>query len=470
MSLQEIQELRRRLEEEQRLREQAEDRLRFQTQQTTLPEFLDACHTHLFLGLSIQKNKDSSTKGDPANADRKLRPNKIREWTSFPAEMASIWEDLMDTEFATERHFTPLLALMEYGKEVRERMVSSELDLGYFQRQAVESRVATVVRQLHANPRLREVFCLNGDITFENHANTLTDESNVVAEMSSLSLSRRQPRRSVRLAAKSSKIGPSAQPPGRGQTATRQRTARPRADQFCVYNKGPEGKAPAFIIEYKAPHKVSLAHIRAGLQDMDLDEVLRLQEGESPEDICRRAVGAFITQAHSYMVPAGVESGLVCTGQAYIYLRIPEDDPSTVFYYLSVPEEDVGQTAGWTGNLQSDNRLHLTAVGQLLAFTLRALRMPVRDIAWTRWAASKLQTWEMVYDDLLGEIEEKDIPSSNFKPATRNLQSSRPVTLRETPDRQAMMMQAMVSILTHQVDDDDPENLAFLTRQLPHHQ
>ncbi|BDD55464.1 hypothetical protein MPDQ_003446 [Monascus purpureus] len=152
MSLQEIQYLRRRLEEEQQLREkeqrlreqaqrsqiQAEEQLKLQTQETTLPEFLDACHVHLFLGLSIQKDRDSSTKGDPANADRKLRPTKVREWTSFPREQAGIWEDLMDTDFATERHFTPLLALKEYGKEARERMVSSELDLGYFQRQTVE--------------------------------------------------------------------------------------------------------------------------------------------------------------------------------------------------------------------------------------------------------------------------------------------------------------------------------------------
>ncbi|KAL4887799.1 hypothetical protein BDV59DRAFT_211992 [Aspergillus ambiguus] len=375
MSLQEIQELRRRLEEErrlreeeQRLREQAEDHLRLQTQQTTLPEFLDACHAHLFLGLSIQKNKDSLTKGDPANAN----------------------------QFATERYFTPLLALKEYGKEAWERMT------------------------LYANPRLREVFYLNGDITFENHANTLTDESSVVAEMGSLSLSQRQPRRSVRLAAKSSKVGPFTQPPRRVQTATQQRTARPRADQFCIYNKGPEGKAPAFIVKYKAPHKVSLAYIRVGLQDMDLDDILRLQERESTEDICRRTMVAIITQVFSYMIPAGVESGLVYTSQVYIYLRIPEDDPSTVLYYLSVLEEDVGPNIGWTGDLKSDNRLHLTAVGQLLAFTLRALRMPVQDITWTIWAASKLQTWEMIYNDLLEEIEEKDIPSSDFKLSTRS--------------------------------------------------
>lgn len=29
---------------------------------------------------------------------------------------------------------------------------------------------------------------------------------------------------------------------------------------------------------------------------------------------------------------------------------------------------------------------------------------------------SQLETWEMVYDDLLEEIEEKDISASNYKP------------------------------------------------------
>ncbi|KAI9373439.1 hypothetical protein BJX61DRAFT_379503 [Aspergillus egyptiacus] len=434
MSLQEIQDLRRRLEEEQRLREeeqrlrkeeqrlreQAEGQLRVQTQETTLHEFLDACHVHLFLGLSIQQDKNSSTKGDPANADRKLRPTKIREWTNFPTEQASIWADLMDTEFVTERHFTPLIVLKEYGKEVRQRMVSSELDLGYFQRQTVESRVTSVVKLLHENTQLRDVFCLKGDIAFENHANTLTAEPEIVAEMDSLSLSQNQPRRSDRLAAKSNRVGVSTQPPRRGQTATQQRTSRPRADQFCVYNKGSEEKVPALIVEYKAPHKVSLAHIRAGLQDMDLDEVLRLQEDESPEDICRRTVAAVITQTFSYMIQGGLEYGYMCTGEAYIFLRVPYDDPSTIYYYLSVPEEDVGSTTGWTGDPSGDNRLHLTVLGQVLAFTLRALQVPERDIAWRRWATSKLQTWEMIYDDLLKGIEEEDIPASDFKPSTRS--------------------------------------------------
>ncbi|RAL00087.1 uncharacterized protein BO80DRAFT_435472 [Aspergillus ibericus CBS 121593] len=160
MSQQEIEKLRRRLEneqrlreeeqrlreEEQRLRQQAEEQLRLQIQNTTLPEFLNACHSHLFLSLKIQRDKDSSTKGNPANADH---------------------------------------------------------------------------------------------------------DSTIAADMSSLSLSQMHPRHSSRLAAKSASVGASAQAK-RSQRAGQPRS-RPRADQFCVYNKGLGGKVPAFIIEYKAP-------------------------------------------------------------------------------------------------------------------------------------------------------------------------------------------------------------------------
>lgn len=304
-------------------------------------------------------------------------------------------------------------------------MVRPELDLSYFQRQTVETPVASVVRQLHANPQLRQIFSLHGDVTFENHANTLTDEQSIEEDMDSLSLNHTEPRRSSRLAAKLGPVGLSsaasaAQPTRRDRNAPRPRRSRPRADQFCVYNKGPERKVPALIIEYKAPHKLSLAHIKAGLQDMDLDEVVRVQKEESPEVLCRRVVAAVITQTFSYMINAGLEYGYVCTGEAFIFLRVLHDNPTTVYYYLLVPGEDVGASTGWTADANSDNRLHLTSMGQVLAFTLRALRVPTRDIGWTTWAERSLLTWVVIFDDLLEGISEIDIPSSNFKSPARS--------------------------------------------------
>lgn len=97
------------------------------------------------------------------------------------------------------------------------------------------------------------------------------------------------------------------------------------------------------------------------------------------------------------------------------------DSHSTLYYYLSVPEEDVELSTGWNENLHDGNRLHLTAVGQVLAFTLQALRAPTQDSAWINRTKRSLETLYMNYDDLLDEISEKDIPSSAFKsPQNRN--------------------------------------------------
>src|SRR5271170_6151784 len=67
----------RRHEEEQRRREAAEQRdvqNRERMSKTTLPNFLDGLHRHLSLGLQVQE-KSQSTRGDPANAANKLRPD-----------------------------------------------------------------------------------------------------------------------------------------------------------------------------------------------------------------------------------------------------------------------------------------------------------------------------------------------------------------------------------------------------------
>ena len=89
--LSELETLRKQLQEAERLREEAqrreqeaerfreEDRHRYErrTRKTTLPEFLDACHTHLYLGLTIQPDSTQSTQDDAANAENTPRPDRI---------------------------------------------------------------------------------------------------------------------------------------------------------------------------------------------------------------------------------------------------------------------------------------------------------------------------------------------------------------------------------------------------------
>ena len=161
------------------------------------------------------------------------------------------------------------------------------------------------------------------------------------------------------------------------------KSSRPRTDQFCIYNiSGADGetehRVAALTIEYKAPHKLTLGHIYEGLGEMELDKVVEAGKDESLANRYRRLVAAVITQDYSYIVGTGVEYGEIYTGEATIFLRVP-DDPSTVYYALSVPKGDVGPATDWSEDSDRPNRLHMTAVSQAVAFTLRTLQTPPRD-------------------------------------------------------------------------------------------
>lgn len=72
---------RRKREEAEHAREQNEEKIR----KTTLPEFLDASHVHLYSGLIVQTDATLSTQGDPSNAKNKVCPEWIQVWEDFSA-------------------------------------------------------------------------------------------------------------------------------------------------------------------------------------------------------------------------------------------------------------------------------------------------------------------------------------------------------------------------------------------------
>lgn len=187
------------LEEEKRLREEAK-RLREEAERyrelaqaelapTALPAFLDACHIHLSMALNIPANPAFSTQGDPANADKKIRPDRIRLWEEFPAQQEAVWNDLMDADFVTEQHFISINQVKGLAWTMRSRSIGSELDLNIFERVTVEEPISSIIEQLYLNPNLRKVFNLKGQVKFENHANMLSPEALVERSMQQMNLS-----------------------------------------------------------------------------------------------------------------------------------------------------------------------------------------------------------------------------------------------------------------------------------------
>jgi hypothetical protein len=76
------------------------------------------------------------------------------------------------------------------------------------------------------------------------------------------------------------------------------------------------------------------------------------------------------------MIENGLEYSCIGTGLAEVYLRVLEDDPTTVYYYLAEPRMDVGITS------EFGFRYPFTAIGRMLGFRLMALQSRVRDQAW----------------------------------------------------------------------------------------
>jgi hypothetical protein len=161
--------------------------------------------------------------------------------------------------------------------------------------------------------------------------------------------------------------------------------------------------------EYQPHHKVTLGHIYGGLEEMDLEQVLEEKDVEMPKDRLRRLVAAIIYQALDYMIQTGPPRAVVSTGEGDLYLRI-DNDPSTVYYYLSVPKGDVGGITGLATANPGPNRLHLTAVGQSLAFELQALQIHPRSQSWRQRYQDRLPRWQVTYADILDPILPEDTP------------------------------------------------------------
>ena len=138
------------------------------------------------------------------------------------------------------------------------------------------------------------------------------------------------------------------------------------------------------LVQYKAPHKLTQREVTTSLtSEIQPDRDVIDQTGKEPEFAAKALATAVVTQLFSYMIGKNIRYGYVCTGQTFVFLRIP-DNPTVGYYYVSVFNLDV---------LDGDEcRLHQTAVAQVFAFILQALRSPPPPLAW-RDTAGRLDTW-----------------------------------------------------------------------------
>ncbi|QKX57031.1 uncharacterized protein TRUGW13939_04139 [Talaromyces rugulosus] len=362
-----IAELRRQLEEAERRQEEAERRQKeaeLRVQPNTLSHLLDRCHNSLSQAIRVETKATLTTQGDATDPVNRLYPHRIVPWLDFSRLQEQVWKKLGRTAAFTSRPLFPSDNQLDYvAMTIQNKPIYSEDSLQNFERRTVDTFVEMAIEKLQDDETLRHEFGIQGRVTFYDRANpaeTLLENS-----LGQMNL------QDVRL--------PNTR---KGRRARRRNR---RADQSCVHIVADERKEPVYAVEFKAPHKVTIPELVAGLHQMDLDRDVIGQEGDTFEFYATYLIAAVITQIFSYMI-------------------------DIVRYFLCVPNQDV--------QVNDELRLHRTAIGQMLAFTLQALAAEAPSQEWHDVADDKLKTWEVEYLNVLRKIPEtlrNDPPASNYR-------------------------------------------------------
>ncbi|KAI7909919.1 hypothetical protein M9X92_011381 [Pyricularia oryzae] len=368
--------------EEQRRREEAEETARA-SQPLTIDPYLDACHS-LSLSIQVLTDRSLTTQGDTTNPAGRVYPRRIAKWHDFAARQEEIWNLLSDPSFTSHPRF-PSRHQVDYVRSLMSP-ISSEQGLRHFERDTVENSVQKLVDAVSENALLQKSLGLHGTVTFESHTNLGPAEETLSEPLGRMTVSGGlSSAGATSAAAEVRKPRRTAKSKGKGN----------RADQFCIYRTWDGANIPTMAIEYKAPHKLSQDEVITGLaSEIEPKRDVIGQDCEGFVLASKALAAAVVTQLFSYMIGKGIRYGYVCTGQTFVFLHIP-DDPATVLYHVCIPNLDVLD--------DDDNRLHRTAVAQVFAFVLQAIRTTPPPLSWHD-AAARLETWAVEYEDVLAKI------------------------------------------------------------------
>jgi hypothetical protein len=349
----------------------------------TIQQYFEACHA-LDLSAQVITDRSLTTQGETTNPVGRIFPRRIIPWNDFATRQEEIWDALSTSDSFFSNTAFPSQHQMEYVKSLL-RPISSEIGLRDFERDVVENAVEKLIQAASTDATLQRQLDIRGTVTFESHTNLGTNEDTISEPMEQMSLSSNDGRSVV-----ASTPNPRAAPKSRRKAKGKGN----RADQFCIYRMSDGEKMPKLAIEYKAPHKLSVDEVVTGLESaIEPERDVINQDGEGFY-YARRLAAAVVTQLFSYMIGKGIQYGYVCTGQAFVFLHI-SDDPSIVYYSVCIPKLDVMD--------EDETRLHRTAVAQVFAFILQALRSQPPPESWYD-EADRLGTWAVEYDDILHSI------------------------------------------------------------------
>ncbi|KAI4134372.1 MAG: hypothetical protein LQ341_006032 [Variospora aurantia] len=336
------------------------------TRRTTIVELLEACHTLLYTKLHVVMDKVRTTRGSITNPTGKHCPRFLKKWTEFPELHSETWDSIFST-LNQDRKF-PNLNYIENLTDYLRSTIASEDDLKDFQHRAVEDFASAILGALGHN------------VSFRNQSHSLAEGAEEVQERGT---------------------NPSDPLPS---------VPEPRnADQICIYKNDDDRNEPLIIIEYKAPHKLTQAILRLGLETTELDVCAIRDEAEmfkgkkKTKYEARWLAAAAASQTYDYMLKSGAVYGCIVTGESIVFLWLDIDTPDTLYYHLALPKLEA------YSDKSSTTFLHpYTAVGYLATFCQMALHVEPRGEDWRIATMEQSEVWIIDMEKRLLQME-KDV-------------------------------------------------------------
>jgi len=383
-------------EQEKQQAEQEKQQAEQRNQKTTFNEFLQACHEHLHKPLRVETNKSWTTKG-PTKPGNRYYPKNIEKWGNFAEEQRRVLSTARDIFYPTNkpalRLFSPILSVEDQGRLHCNIRIANEASLRTYEKSAIEVQVADIINRLSEIVQDPKQFQLGQGIIFENDPNSLNEIAEEVQER----LHIQPPRTPSPIAppSSSSNLEPDSDP----------KPGRTRADQYCIYKKVGGERQLLFVVEYKPPHKLPVGNLsRFRPMDVKKEVIDRIhipppiplnateEDAEQSEEAIEerlqynadKVTVAVATQTFHYMIENRLEYSYITTGEAFVFLRIDWDDPTTLLYHVAVPADEA-----------DDERSNLpysqTAIAQVLGLCLLASKSERRDHVERKNAKKKLE-------------------------------------------------------------------------------
>ncbi|CAK7242672.1 MAG: hypothetical protein STHCBS139747_004169 [Sporothrix thermara] len=355
---------------------------------TRLLDYIRHVDQNVFAAFTVEPRSSSTSQGT-TSVEGRFYPQHFQPWAEFASAHEATFKKLVDTfDGDGGAYFPSILAIETTGGDVSPA-AADEQDLRPFIRASIEKPAARIVSkylELTGHPTVES-------IRFRNNAYGLSigvsdDPMQWSPEQQQMQEAEEQ----------------------RGRPRKRHSPVRTIGvpDRWAFgLRRGASTTTHILVAEYKAAHRLPPTKLREVLSRPPTDDFFpraTRKDGLSPFEVKGSVlVARVLCQAYHYMITSGLEFGYVASGSGLILLRVPEDDPDTLYYVWKVFQpafRNVAQVDTSSNKPPSTPRPFLvprapkdTAIAYLASLSMMALDSAPRPSEWIGQATDRLQRW-----------------------------------------------------------------------------